>query len=445
MQSGRPIVCGTDFSPVANEAAGVAAAMARRQGTKLILLHVEEFHGMAEVDPSLFEGTLAEKQQTLEQEAKRLREAGTEVETRLLSGSIFDELVTAATEAKAQTMVVGAVGHGLGRRLLVGSVAERTAETSPVPTLVVRPGNRLESWLRGEHPLKVLVGYDLSAASDTALGWVNELRQIGPCEIFVLHIDWPPAQAERLGYHGPLPLTENPKQIQNFLERDVAERVAMRLPPEEVTVTVEPGWGHPESVLFEIAQREHPDLIVVGTHRRRGFGWLRFGSVSRTVLRHGGVSVAVIPPLGERPPLPVPRLGRVLVATDFSELGNEAVAYGCAILESGGTLKLLHVMEPAAAAEKGAPRPDKDNPKLRVQLRALIPPGASDDFEIETEIAESAEPAQAIAQAAERFDADAICLGSHGRTGLAKAVLGSVAQGVMTQSKRPVLVIRPHD
>ena len=397
---------------------------------------------MAGVDPSLFEAARSQKQSELDREAKRLSELDTEVEARLLSGSVFDELVTAAIGAKARAIILGAVGHSLTQRLLVGSVAERTAETSPIPTLVVRPSTRLGSWLRGEHALKVLVGYDFSAASDAALDWVNGLQQIGPCEISVLHIDWPPDQAQRLGYHGPLSLTENPRQIQNFLERDVADRVAMRIPPEQVTITVEPGWGQPEGALFEIAHRERADLIVVGTHRRHGWGRLRFGSVSRTVLRHGEVSVAVIPPLQERPPPAVPKLDRVLVATDFSELGNEAVAYGCAILQRGGTLKLLHVLEPVAAAEKSAPRPDKDNQKLRVQLRTLVPPDAADGFEIETEIVESAEAAQAIAQAAERFDADAICLGSHGRSGLAKTFLGSVAQGVMTQSRRPVFISR---
>jgi len=438
----RPIVCGTDFSAVACEAVEVAAALARRFGTKLVLLHVEEFHGMAEVDPSLFEAALSQKQSELDREAKRLSEVGTEVEARLLSGSVSDELVTAAIGAKSRAIVVGAVGHSLTQRLLVGSVAERTAETSPIPTLVVRPGTRLGSWLRGEHPLKILVGYDFSAASDAALQWVNQLQQIAPCATSVLHIDWPPDQARRLGFHGPLPLTENPTQIQNFLERDVAEHVAMRLPPEQVTVTVAPGWGHPEGALFEIAQREHVDLIVVGTHQRHSWGRLRFGSVSRTVLRHGNVSVAVIPPLEERPPMSVPKLDRVLVATDFSKPGNNAVSYGCAIAQQGGTLKLVHVMEPPSAAEKNEPRPGKDNPKLRVKLRALVPPDAADGLEIETEIVESADTAQAIAQAAERFDADAICLGSHGRSGLAKTLMGSVAQGVMAASKRPVLVVR---
>ena len=367
---------------------------------------------------------------------------GTDVDQKLLSGSIFNELVDAAAESNARFIIVGAVGHGVARRLLVGSVAERVAETSAVPTLVVRPGSRLGSWIRGEHALKVLVGYDFSAAGDAALRWLNEMQSVGSCETSVVHIDWPPEEAHRVGYHGPLPLTENPEEIQNFIERDLAERVEMVLPRDKVTITVEPGWGHPEGYLFELASRQHVDLVVVGTHRRHGLGRLRFGSVSRTVLHHATVPVAVVPPAEDQKRATIPKLNRVLVATDFSDLGNKAAPYGCAILRRGGTLKLIHVLEPSDAADKTKPRPGKGNPKLLAQLRSLLPTDAVEQFDIEEEIIENANAAEAISQAAERFDADAICLGSHGRTGLAKTFLGSVAQGVMTQSKRPVFVVR---
>lgn len=440
----RPIVCGTDFSSTAVEAVDIAAEMARRLNVKLLLLHVEEFSGLAVADPTLFEQVVFKSRQELDREAERLRKSDTKVEEKLLSGSVFNELVDAAADAKARLMVVGAVGHSLARRLLVGSVAERVAETSPVPTLVVRPGSRLGSWVRGEHPLKVLVGYDFSAAGDAALRWLNEMQAVGACETNVVHIDWPPEEAHRLGYHGPLPLTENPKEIQNFLERDMAERVAMLLPPEKVTVTVEPGWGHPEGYLFEIAHRQHVDLVVVGTHRRHGWGRLRFGSVARTVLHHATVTVAVVPPAEDQKRAIAPKLDRVLVATDFSDLGNKAVPYGCAILRRGGTLKLIHIIEPAGApaSDKNKPRPEKGNPKLLAQIRSLVPPDTEERFDIEGEIIENTDAAEAIAQEAERFGADAICIGSHGRTGLAKTFLGSVAQGVMAKSKRPVLVVR---
>jgi len=295
-RTGRPIVCGTDFSSTAAEATNIAAAMARRLGTELVLVHVEEFYGLAAVDPKLFAEALSGKRTALDQEATRLRSLGTQVKDKLFSGSAFDQLVAAATDAKGRLIVVGAVGHGLVRRVFLGSVAERTAESSPIPTLVVRPGGRLASWIRGEHAIKILVGYDFSAASDAALDWVNQLREIGKFKATVLYSNWPPDEARRLGYEGPLPFSANPKEIQKNLERDLKKRIARFLSKQKVTAIVEPGWGTPEGYLFEMASRQNIDLIVVGTHQRQGLGRVLLGSVSRAVLHHAKMSVAVVPP-----------------------------------------------------------------------------------------------------------------------------------------------------
>jgi nucleotide-binding universal stress UspA family protein len=247
-------------------------------------------------DPIIIESAALQTRRELDHEVQRLRDLGTDIEGKIVAGSAFDQLVTAATNASARLIVIGAVGHGLGRRLLVGSVAERTAESSPIPTLVVRPGGRLASWVRDEDKLRVLVGYDFSAASDAALRWVNELGKIGKLEITVLYTNWPPDEARRLGYEGPLPLTANPGNIQKDLERDLKKRVAKFLPKDKADTIVEPGWGTPEGYLFEMASRQKADLIVVGTHQRRGLGRVLLGSVSRAVLHHAKMSVAVIPP-----------------------------------------------------------------------------------------------------------------------------------------------------
>jgi nucleotide-binding universal stress UspA family protein len=163
--------------------------------------------------------------------------------------------------------------------------------------LVVRPGGRLASWIRGEHPLKILVGYDFSAASDATLKWVNQLREIGKCQTTVLYGSWPPDEARRLGHEGRLPLAATvKKELQKDVEHHLAERVATILPSENVRTIVEAGWGNPEGYLYEMASRQHVDLIVVGTHQRRGLGRLLLGSVSRAVLHHAKVTVAVIPP-----------------------------------------------------------------------------------------------------------------------------------------------------
>jgi nucleotide-binding universal stress UspA family protein len=351
--------------------------------------------------------------------------------------------VEEAVEAEAQLLVVGAVGHGLTRRFFVGSVAERTAEASPIPTLVIRPGSRLGSWLAGRHPLKVLLGYDFSAASDAALQWVHRLQSMGSCEIRVVHVDWPPDEASRLGYQGPLPLARNPQEIQSALERDLVERVKMFLPNDQVTIEVHPGWGHPEGSLFDIANRQQVDLVVVGTNRRHGLGRLRFGSVSRAVLHHATVPVAVVPPPSRPDRGVIPKFERVLAVTDFSPLGNRAIPYARALLHRGGTLKLIHVLESSARAGTARKAPaEKEHQKILGSLRALLPKEEAADIHLEVEVLAGKEVARTIQQESERFHADAICLGSHGRSGLARTVLGSIAQEVISGSRRPVLVVR---
>ena len=291
-----PIVCGTDFSATATEAVDIAAALARRLETKLLLLHVDQLHRSLVSDPIIIESAALQTRCELDREAQRLGDSGTDVEGKVLAGSAFHQLVTTAINAKARLIVIGAVGHGLARRLFVGSVAERTAESSPIPTLVVRPGGGLAPWIRGEQGLKILVGYDFSAASDAALRWVNQLGEIEKLQATVLYSNWPPDEARRLGYEGPLPLAGNPEKIQKNLERDLKKRVTRFLPKQKVTAIVEPGWGTPEGYLFEMASRQKIDLIVVGTHQRQGLGRVLLGSVSRAVLHHAKVSVAVVPP-----------------------------------------------------------------------------------------------------------------------------------------------------
>src|SRR5678816_4694670 len=89
----RPVVCGTDYSATAVEAVDIAAAMARCLDVTLVLVHVQEFHGLAVSDPVLFEHVALKNRQELDREAKRLRKLGIKVEEKLLSGSVFNELI----------------------------------------------------------------------------------------------------------------------------------------------------------------------------------------------------------------------------------------------------------------------------------------------------------------------------------------------------------------
>ena len=83
------------------------------------------------------------------------------------------------------------------------------------------------------------------------------------------------------------------------------------------------------------------------------------------------------------------------------------------------------------AAERAAPLPCDE----------LVPGDASaKSTSTQVHVVEAEDPATAICQAAERLDADLLCLGTRGRGGVARAVLGSVAKAVVDGTRRPVLL-----
>jgi nucleotide-binding universal stress UspA family protein len=98
---------------------------------------------------------------------------------------------------------------------------------------------------------------------------------------------------------------------------------------------------------------------------------------------------------------------------------------------------------PAYAYDEPSRLTAAERAALVKELRALVPPEA-EKLGITTHVSviDGGKAAEAIVQAAERFNVDAISLASRGRGGLARALLGSVATEVVRHSTRPVLVIR---
>lgn len=444
------IVCGTDFSVHATEAANVAAALAARCNTTLRLVHAQTKSGLEFLSEAQL-GYLRDKlRRKLVTEGDRLRAAGASVKESLVFGIPSEELVAAASRSKSDVIVVSTIGQIAPSRWLVGSVAERTAQSAMVPTLVVRDHRSLLAWAKGKRPLRVFVGYDFSPSSDAALRWLASLEEIGPCNITVTYLSWPPSETRRLGIGLDPSAGSNSLEVHQLLERDLAERCAAMLGKANAKLRVVSAWSSQEAHLLELAKADQADLIVVGTNQRRGLQRFWLGSVSRGILHHATANVACVP-MAENAGgsiIGIPVFRRVLVATDFSKLGNGAVAFAYGATQRGGEVSLVHVIPPSGGVEPEAQGGDERKAKQKqgivVRLQALIPDDARDcGVQSRFEVAEHRHPAVAISQAAERFGADLICIGSHGRSGLSKAILGSVAQDVMARSPRPVLVVRP--
>jgi nucleotide-binding universal stress UspA family protein len=221
--------------------------------------------------------------------------------------------------------------------------------------------------------LNILVCYDFSASSDVALDWVSGLRKIGPCKVTVASVSWPPHERNRIGLAGHS--WDNPPEIQKFLERDLRKQCESTLGDVNVQIRVAAAWGRPDPQLIELAQTEHADLMVVGTNQRHGVERFWLGSVSRGILHHAPMSVACIPAPAAAGPIPerVPVFKRVLVPTDFSKLGNQAIPFAYSTLYRGGTVCLFHVIEPRRSRAKAGEAHRQQIKKIEGQLRALTP------------------------------------------------------------------------
>lgn len=142
---------------------------------------------------------------------------------------------------------------------------------------------------------------------------------------------------------------------------------------------------------------------------------------------------------------------KILLTTDGSELADKAIQHGISLAAKVGAavsiitvIKPLHVIAPAevmvafpsAEYEKGA----QENARSvleKAESLAKQAGVASQSLSVTHE-----EPWQAIVDAADEGNCDLIVMGSHGRSGLTRLMLGSEAQKVLTHTKTPVLIVR---
>ena len=142
---------------------------------------------------------------------------------------------------------------------------------------------------------------------------------------------------------------------------------------------------------------------------------------------------------------------RILVPTDFSDCALPAVRYAAELADKfAAELVLLHVVPDAILALPDAVMP---TPAPMADLNALTDAGkqglanliAAEKLEARHPRPEVriGSPAQEIVAAAKDLHADLVCIGTHGRGGLSRVLLGSVAELVVRQAPCPVLTVRP--
>ncbi len=138
------------------------------------------------------------------------------------------------------------------------------------------------------------------------------------------------------------------------------------------------------------------------------------------------------------------RYKNILYATDFSERAQLAFEMACSLAaDHGARLTVLHVLPPIADgfAESLTQRDYIEEARGHARSRlANLKPG-NPAIEMDTRI-EEGNPAGVILDVARELGAELIVLGTHGRTGLARAIMGSVAEEVVRKARCPVVVVK---
>ena len=198
--------------------------------------------------------------------------------------------------------------------------------------------------------------------------------------------------------------------------------------------------GHPVQVILETAQSAKSQLIVLGA---RGLGQVKelvLGSTSHNVLMHAPCSVMIIKK-------PLPRIAKVLlpiegqddvnVALQFLALRpfREAVAIDVFAVWPQPQLAWPVTLGQSKLLEMHAIEEAQDRMKSVTDKLALL------NYTAETKVG-MGDPAFAILEQAQASKADLILMGTHGRGGLSRFLMGSVSHSVLHQADCPVLIVR---
>ncbi|HJZ76056.1 MAG TPA: universal stress protein [Vicinamibacterales bacterium] len=297
---------------------------------------------------------------------------------------------------------------------------------------------------------RVLVTTDFSSASDAGLAYGRALARRFAASLHVLHV------SENFF------LRSTPSDL-NALLAAKARAIDDRLTDDDRSMlavhTAVAVSDDAADAIVSYARREAIDAIVVGTHGRTGVQHLVSGSVAEHVVRGAPCPVLTVRQLEhefvvqdyDSSEAPMILLRKILVATDFSEPSDAALAYGQELARTfGAQLLLAHVVDDVSARAYGPDGCLVADPELQRDVEAaalhrlegLISGEDREMLRAEPVILTSHVPASALVQYASTRAIDLIVMGTHGRSGISHLLMGSVAERVVRTAPCPVLTVR---
>ena len=294
------VLIAIDSSPCSQRVLDEASARPWPLDANFFVLNVVDVQRFARF-PAMIDDARCEAMQLVNSGAEQLLHAGHRALAEVRMGFPRKVISECAKELQADLIMVGSHGRSAIGRFLLGSVAQAVLRTAPCPVEIVRfpVGGPAPS----SHPMKVLLATDGSECSVAAANSVAArpwpvgtiLKVVGVEELIVLET---PMGASPLASIYPANLLEElladaRTRAVNAVDgaRKILEQAGLKV-QERQPIPL----GDPRNVVLVLAQTWSADLIVLGSHGRRGWDRFLMGSVAESVAVHAHCSVEVIRP-----------------------------------------------------------------------------------------------------------------------------------------------------
>jgi nucleotide-binding universal stress UspA family protein len=294
---------------------------------------------------------------------------------------------------------------------------------------------------------KILFPTDFSRCAEQALAHAVFLAEKYDAEIHVLHVvtlfkDQPGILSNEI-----TGTEETIRKFEDIAEKQLNKVVDSKGSDDMKIITVTKREVSAAPAILEYVSDNDIDLIVMGTHGRRGLGHLLLGSAAEEVVRLAACPVFTIRELKE--PKPVMQVNNILVPVDFSNYSGKALAYASEIAQSyKAQLQVLHIIEetmhPAFSVTGKSSIFDlvpgiKDDSRKRAEK--MIKEFVLDKVKSKVFI-QGGRAASDIIKFANENSTDLIVIATHGLTGLEHMLMGSVTEKVVRMAHCPVFTVK---